>query len=87
MQCRADVMGKVNCRMKGKATAAFGAAMIAALGSTFNNSIEDVASAMVAVEGTFFPDLEKHVRYSELYQNFCALMEDQGYSVAAKPAM
>ena len=78
MQCRADVTGQVNRRMKGMSSAAFGTAMIAALGTSFK-SLEDVANAMLAVDATFFPNPEKHARYSELYSQFCDLMEDQGY--------
>jgi sugar (pentulose or hexulose) kinase len=78
MQCRADVSGRINRRMKGQSSAAFGTAMIAAMGSTFG-SLEDVADAMLAVDATFFPVPDKHIQYSELYDNFCELMEDQGY--------
>ncbi|MCL2005360.1 MAG: FGGY-family carbohydrate kinase [Planctomycetaceae bacterium] len=78
MQCRADVTGKINRRMRGKSSAAFGTAMIAALGIAFK-SLEDVAEAMLAVEAAFYPNPEKNTRYSELYHQFCDLMEEQGY--------
>ena len=78
MQCRADVTGRINRRMRGQSSAAFGTAMIAALGSEFH-SLEDVADAMLAIDATFFPNPEKHARYSELYAQFCAQMEEQGY--------
>ena|GEM_PF-983975 len=78
MQCRADVTGRINRRMKGLSSAVFGTAMIAALGIAFN-SLEDVADAMLAIEATFFPNPEKHIQYTELYTKFCDLMEDQGY--------
>jgi len=81
MQCRADVMGRINRRMKGQSSAAFGTAMIAALGSMFP-SLEDVAEAMLAVDATFFPDPEKNVQYSELYARFSDLMSEQGYGTA-----
>jgi xylulokinase len=78
MQCRADVTGRINRRMRGQSSVAFGTAMIAALGSEFH-SLEDVADAMLAVDATFFPNPEKHTRYSELYAQFCTQMEEQGY--------
>ena len=78
MQCRADVTGRINRRMKGRSSAAFGAAMIAALGGTFQ-SLEEVADAMLAVDATFFPNPEKHAQYTELYARFCELMNEQGY--------
>ena len=81
MQCRADVTGRINRRMKGRSGAAFGTAMIAALGSMFP-SLENVAEAMLAVDAHFFPDPEKHAQYSELYARFCELMSEQGYSAA-----
>jgi len=79
MQCRADVTGRINRRMRGKNGAAFGTAMIAALGSSFH-SLEEVADAMLAIDASFFPNPEKHSRYTELYLQFCNLMEEQGYS-------
>jgi xylulokinase len=78
MQCRADVTGRINRRMRGQSRSAFGTAMIAALGSGFS-SLEDVANAMLAVDATFFPNLELHAQYSELFDEFCELMEGQGY--------
>jgi len=78
MQCRADVTGRINRRMKGHSDPALGTAMIAALGSEFG-SLEDVADAMLAVDATFFPNPEKHALYAELYQQFCSTMEEQGY--------
>jgi ribulose kinase len=78
MQCRADVTGRINRRMRGRSDAAFGTAMIAALGSEFH-SLEEVADTMLAVDATFFPNPDKHAHYSELYANFCDLMSEQGY--------
>jgi sugar (pentulose or hexulose) kinase len=68
--------------MRGQSSAAFGTAMIAALGSDFN-SLEDVADAMLAIDATFFPVPEKHAQYSEIYTRFCDLMEEQGYGGTA----
>jgi ribulose kinase len=65
--------------MRGRSSAAFGSAMIAALGSAFQ-SLEDVADAMLAVDATFFPNPEKHTQYTELYARFCDLMSEQGYA-------
>jgi xylulokinase len=78
MQCRADVTGRVNRRMTGRGEAAFGTAMMAALGSQFH-SIEEVSEAMISTEATFFPNPELHSQYAELFANFCSLMEEQGY--------
>jgi xylulokinase len=78
MQCRADVTGRVNRRMIGHGGAAFGAAMIAAMGGMFQ-SLEDTAEAMLATEAMFFPNSERTPQYSDLYENFCKLMEEQGY--------
>ncbi|MDR1140362.1 MAG: hypothetical protein LBL62_01630 [Planctomycetaceae bacterium] len=78
MQCRADVTGRVNRRMVGRGGAAFGAAMIAAMGGIFH-SLEDTAEAMLSTETMFFPNSEHVALYSELYANFCRLMEEQGY--------
>ena len=83
MQCRADVTGRINRRMKGRSSAAFGAAMIAALGNTFQ-SLEDVADAMLAIDANFFPDPEKHAQYTELFARFCNLMGEQGYGAGAR---
>jgi xylulokinase len=82
MQCRADVTGRINHRMRGQSSAAFGTAMIAALGSVYS-SLEDVADAMLAVDARFFPNPEKHAQYSDLFANFCDLMEEQGYGGGA----
>jgi len=82
MQCRADVIGRINRRMRGRSSAAFGTAMIAAMGSVFR-SLEDVADAMLAIDATFFPNPEKHGQYTELYARFCNLMEEQGYCDAS----
>ena len=79
MQCRADVTGRLNRRMRGRSDAAFGTAMIAALGSVFS-SLEEAADAMLEVDATFFPDPEKNAQYAELYTVFCDLMNEQGYS-------
>jgi len=81
MQCRADVIGRINRRMKGRSSAAFGTAMIAALGSEFP-SLESVAEAMLSVDATFFPDPEKNMQYTELYARFCELMSEQGYGTS-----
>jgi len=78
MQCRADVTGQINRRMKGQSTPAFGTAMIAALGSEFN-LLEEAADAMLAIDATFFPNPEKHSLYSDIYTDFCDLMSEQGY--------
>jgi sugar (pentulose or hexulose) kinase len=80
MQCRADITGRVNRRMTGCGGAAFGAAMIAAMGNLFH-SIEDTAEAMVHTELMFFPNSDRTSQYSELYENFCGLMGEQGYTV------
>ena len=79
MQCRADVTGRINRRMRGRSSAAFGSAMIAALGSAFQ-SLEDVADAMLAVDATFFPNPQTHTQYTELYAHFCDLMSEQGHA-------
>ncbi|MDR2706450.1 MAG: FGGY-family carbohydrate kinase [Planctomycetaceae bacterium] len=78
MQCRADVTGRVNRRMVGRGGAAFGAAMMAAMGGIFH-SLEDTAEAMLSTEAMFFPNSERVAQYSDLYENFCRLMEEQGY--------
>ncbi|MDR2756492.1 MAG: FGGY-family carbohydrate kinase [Planctomycetaceae bacterium] len=78
MQCRADVTGRVNRRMVGRGGAAFGAAMMAAMGSVFH-SIEDTAETMLSTEAMFFPESEHVALYADLYANFCRLMEEQGY--------
>jgi xylulokinase len=80
MQCRADVTGRVNYRMVGHGGAAFGTAMIAAMGSFFS-SLEDTAEAMLSTESVFFPNSERTAQYNELYAGFCALMEEQGYTI------
>ena len=79
MQCRADVTGKFNRRMKGMSNPVLGTAMIAALGTEFQ-SLEDVADSMLSVEASFAPNPEKHSQYTELFGRFCDLMEDQGYT-------
>lgn len=78
MQCRADVTGRVNRRMVGRGGAAFGAAIMAALGSFFEN-LEQTAEAMIKVEAVFFPNPELLSQYTELFGNFCELMVEQGY--------
>jgi sugar (pentulose or hexulose) kinase len=78
MQCRADITNRINHRMRGQSSAAFGTAMIAALGSGFS-SLEEVANKMLAVDARFYPNSDMHTQYSELYAEFCDLMEGQGY--------
>ncbi|MDR1964312.1 MAG: hypothetical protein LBQ50_11080 [Planctomycetaceae bacterium] len=80
MQCRADVTGRVNRRMVGRGGAAFGAAMMAAMGGFFH-SLEETAEAMISTEAMFFPNSDRVVQYSDLYANFCGLMEGQGYVI------
>jgi sugar (pentulose or hexulose) kinase len=80
MQCRADVTGRVNHRMVGGGGAAFGAAMIAAMGDFFH-SLEATAEAMFSTEAMFFPNSERVAQYSDLYASFCVLMEEQGYII------
>lgn len=80
MQCRADVTGRVNYRMVGHGGAAFGTAMIAAMGCFFH-SLEETAEAMLSTEAVFFPNSERIASYNELYSNFCSLMAEQGYTV------
>ncbi len=78
MQCRADITGRVNRRMVGMAGAAFGAAMMAALGVHFP-SLEDTAEAMIRVDKVFFPNPDRVGIYSDRYASFLQLMEEQGY--------
>jgi ribulose kinase len=65
--------------MNGRSSAAFGSAMIAALGSIFH-SLEEAADAMLSEDAAFFPNPEKNSQYGELYANFCGLMAEQGYT-------
>ena len=78
MQCRADMTGRVNCRMVGRAEAAFGAAMMGAMGVHFK-SFEEAAATMLSVEKMFFPNSELATAYTERFQNFMALMGEQGH--------
>jgi sugar (pentulose or hexulose) kinase len=78
MQCRADVTGRVNRRVVGQGGPAFGTAMIAAMGGYYK-SLEATSDRMILSEAVFFPNLELVSTYSELYANFCSLMEEQGY--------
>jgi sugar (pentulose or hexulose) kinase len=80
MQCRADVTGRVNYRMTGHGGAAFGTAMMAAMGSNFGN-LEATAEAMLSTEAVFYPSGDFSAQYNELYGNFCLLMEEQGYTI------
>ncbi|MDR2169917.1 MAG: hypothetical protein LBP59_07240 [Planctomycetaceae bacterium] len=78
MQCRADVTGRVNRRVAGRGGAAFGTAMIAAMGGYYK-SLETTSERMIAPEAIFFPNPELTTTYADLYANFCTLMEEQGY--------
>jgi sugar (pentulose or hexulose) kinase len=78
MQCRADVTGRVNRRVVGRGGPAFGAAMIAAMGGYYK-SLEAASEKMILPEAVFFPNPELISSYSDLYANFCNLMEEQGY--------
>ena len=78
MQCRADMTGRVNRRMVGRAEAAFGAAMIGAMGVQFK-SFEETTAMMLTVEKVFFPNPELTTAYTERFQNFVTLMGEQGY--------
>jgi sugar (pentulose or hexulose) kinase len=62
----------------GRGGAAFGAAMIAAMGGHYR-SLETTSDRMVSSEAVFFPNPELNQAYSDLYSNFCTLMEEQGY--------
>ncbi|MDR1923430.1 MAG: FGGY-family carbohydrate kinase [Planctomycetaceae bacterium] len=80
MQCRADVTGRVNRRVVGHGGAAFGSAMIASMGG-FYKSLEEASDAMISSETVFFPNPEHAANYADLYNNFCTLMEEQGYII------
>ncbi len=78
MQCRADVTGRVNRRTTSVNGPAFGTAMIAAIGSHFQN-FEAAAEAMVHIDQAFFPNPERMSIYLEHYSHFKDIMEEQGY--------
>lgn len=78
MQGRADITGRVNHRTKTVNGPAFGAAIIAAIGEHFRR-FEDAADSMVHIDRSFFPNPERISAYTELYSNFSAIMEQQGY--------
>lgn len=78
MQIRADVTGRANRRVGSSNGAAFGAAMMAGVGSFFAN-IEEAAEAMIHEDRVFFPDPERAPVYAEYYENFKGLMTDQGF--------
>ncbi|MDR2643305.1 MAG: FGGY-family carbohydrate kinase [Planctomycetaceae bacterium] len=78
MQCRADVTGRVNRRVVGHGGAAFGAAMIAAMGGYYK-SLEAASDRMISSEAIFLPNSETSTIYADLYANFCTLMGEQGY--------
>ncbi len=78
MQSRADMTGRVNRRMVGRAGAAFGAAMMGAMGVYFP-SLAETAEAMISTEKMFFPRSELVGAYNEHFENFVTLMVEQGY--------
>ncbi|HBT75657.1 MAG TPA: hypothetical protein DEB39_01750 [Planctomycetaceae bacterium] len=78
MQCRADVTGRINHRMASANGAAFGAAMMAAIGSHFP-SVEQAAEAMIHEEKVFFPNPKRIPIYADRYAAFEDLMDDQGF--------
>ncbi|MGL6196910.1 MAG: FGGY-family carbohydrate kinase [Thermoguttaceae bacterium] len=80
MQCRADVSGRINHRTVSENGPAFGAALIAAIGSHFKK-FEDAAHSMINIDRTFFPNPEKMPLYQEHYTRFSTMMEEQGYAV------
>ncbi|MDR3110039.1 MAG: hypothetical protein LBU65_10210 [Planctomycetaceae bacterium] len=78
MQCRADVTGRVNRRMVSASNAAFGAAMMAAIGAYFNG-IEPAVSEMIREDKVFFPNSQLSSTYEDLYGSFISLIESQGF--------
>lgn len=78
MQCRADIIARVNHRPASQNGPAFGAAIIAALGSHYPK-IETAVNSMVHIAQTFFPNPNRMTEYNDLYENFVATMQNQGY--------
>lgn len=77
MQCRADVTGRWYHRTR-HPEAAFGAAIIAAAGSFYDNLTDSVES-MVQVERNFEPVSDAHATYEEIYQQFLEELRQRGY--------
>ena len=79
MQCRADVTERVIHRLSHSHNSSFGAAMIAAMGALYNQSIQETSEAMVKVDQSFYPNPEKMFTYKEYFALFQNTMQEQGY--------
>jgi len=77
MQCRADATGRPIHR-PACPESALGCAILAAAGCG-QGSLWEVASTMVRIERSFWPDSASSERYEETYGRFLAEMEARGY--------
>ncbi|MCL2348380.1 MAG: FGGY-family carbohydrate kinase [Planctomycetaceae bacterium] len=80
MQCRSDMCERMIHRLANSQGPAFGAAMIAAIGTKYG-TIQLASDAMVRIEKTFFPNPNKMGVYKECFMNFMNTIEEQGYLV------
>ena len=74
MQTIADVLNMPIKVVESKQTCALGAAMFAAVAAGIHNTIGQAQNAMgSSISKTYFPDAERHRRYSQRYKTYLAL--------------
>ncbi|HET6445220.1 MAG TPA: xylulokinase [candidate division Zixibacteria bacterium] len=72
-QIMADVLGVTLATVNTTEGAAFGAAILAGVGSGMFNSVQDACERMIEITGTTDPDTSKFHRYDEFYARYRAL--------------
>jgi len=80
MRCRASVTGRVVHRPRCP-EAAFGSAVLAAAG-TAGGDVWQAVRDMVRIETAFDPDPTQARQYGDLYGQFCAALQERGYTGA-----
>jgi sugar (pentulose or hexulose) kinase len=77
-QLRADILNReiVNPRYP---SAAFGAAILAATGALYGNDCAAAIDAMVTIDKSFQPGVDKSTQYDEFYRLFRAACRQRGY--------
>ncbi|MDR1960414.1 MAG: FGGY-family carbohydrate kinase [Planctomycetaceae bacterium] len=80
MQCRANVTERVVHRLARPNVPAFGAAMIAAIG-TVHKTLQRASDTMVRIDQSFYPNPEKMLAYKDHFLLFQKTMQEQGYLI------
>jgi len=71
-QLRADITGMTIERLVNHDSSALGAAVMAAGKIGVYPTLRDAVKHMVTIKDSFKPDMERHAKYSERYQEYIA---------------